>query len=122
MTTIRFGGVSLDCDDPKALADFWCDLLGGEIGFESEDFVAIKIDAGWLSTVRVPNYAAPTWPDGPSPKQVHLELKVTELDAAQAEALGKGARVADTQPNPEGWRVLLDPAGHPFCLTTLIPD
>jgi hypothetical protein len=26
------------------------------------------------------------------------------------------------QPSPDRWRVLIDPAGHPFCLTTLIPE
>jgi hypothetical protein len=23
---------------------------------------------------------------------------------------------------PESWRVLIDPAGHPFCITNLIPE
>lgn len=27
-----------------------------------------------------------------------------------------------TQPAPDRWRVLIDPAGHPFCITTLIPE
>ncbi len=31
------------------------------------------------------------------------------------------ATKAGEQPSPDGWRVLLDPAGHPFCVTTLIP-
>jgi hypothetical protein len=26
------------------------------------------------------------------------------------------ATKADEQPAPERWRVLIDPAGHPFCL------
>ena len=36
----------------------------------------------------------------------------------RAEALG--ARLADPQPDSR-WRVLLDPAGHPFCITTVVP-
>jgi hypothetical protein len=35
-------------------------------------------------------------------------------------AVALGARPADPQPDPR-WKVLLDPAGHPFCLTTLVP-
>lgn len=31
-----------------------------------------------------------------------------------------GARLADAQPSPERWRVLLDPAGHPFCFMIMI--
>lgn len=122
MASIQFGGVSLDCDDPKGLAAFWADLLGGSIEFESDDFVAVKMDAGWLSAVRVPGYEPPTWPESTRAKQVHVELRVSDLDGAQADAVAKGAKVATTQPRPESWRVLLDPAGHPFCITTLIPD
>ncbi|MEU7863688.1 VOC family protein [Nonomuraea sp. NPDC049141] len=40
---------------------------------------------------------------------------------AERLALAAGATKATDQPNPDRWRVLLDPAGHPFCVTTLIP-
>ncbi|MFG2438870.1 VOC family protein [Streptomyces sp. NPDC048508] len=33
----------------------------------------------------------------------------------------RGATKATDQPDPDRWRVLQDPAGHPFCVTTLIP-
>jgi hypothetical protein len=55
------------------------------------------------------------------PKQLHLDLAVTDLDAAQSEAQRLGAAPAAVQPAPDRRRVLLDPAGHPFCLTTQIP-
>jgi hypothetical protein len=42
-----------------------------------------------------------------------------QQDAA-ARAVQAGATDVDRQPDPR-WRVLLDPAGHPFCLTTLTP-
>jgi hypothetical protein len=38
------------------------------------------------------------------------------------DAVRLGARVASAQTNPELWRILLDPAGHPFCLATEILD
>lgn len=52
------------------------------------------------------------------PKQMHLDLAVAAdgLDAAQALAVRLGARLAGQQPQPDRRRVLLDPAGHPFCL------
>jgi len=53
---------------------------------------------------------------------MHLDLAVDDLDQAEAEALRLGARPAAEQPAPDRWRVLLDPAGHPFCLSTQIPD
>ena len=41
---------------------------------------------------------------------------VEDLDAAVERAVSLGARLADPQPG-ETWRVLIDAAGHPFCLT-----
>ncbi len=46
----------------------------------------------------------------------------SNLEAAEAEALRLGARKAANQPAPDRWRVLFDPAGHPFCFTTQIPE
>jgi hypothetical protein len=50
------------------------------------------------------------------PQQFHLDLWVEDLDAAEKQALGLGAVRPDHQPGGDQWRVLLDPAGHPFCL------
>ena len=47
--------------------------------------------------------------------QLHLDIGVEELDAAVARAEALGARQAEWQPQDDV-RVLLDPAGHPFCL------
>jgi hypothetical protein len=46
--------------------------------------------------------------------QLHMDIEVEDLDGAVAYALGAGATLADFQPQ-ENVRVLLDPAGHPFC-------
>jgi hypothetical protein len=121
MTTIRLGATSLDCDDPHALAAFWAELLGGEVAFSSDEFVAVKLEHGWLSTIHVEGYAPPTWPDGDRPKQFHLDVAVSDLDEAESRAIELGARKADTQPQPDRWRVLFDPAGHPFCVSNQIP-
>lgn len=48
---------------------------------------------------------------------MHLDFEVTDLAAATAHALELGAEQAEFQPQ-ENVRVLLDPAGHPFCLYT----
>ena len=118
----RLAAVSLDCSDPKALADFYRNLLDLDTFFESDGFVALK-GAGILMTMQqVDDHRMPNWPDGAVPKQIHLELAVEDLDEAEAAALAIGAQKADRQPSPETWRVLVDPAGHPFCVTTLIPD
>jgi hypothetical protein len=122
MTVARLGSISLDCAEPAELAAFWSQLLGGEIAFTSETFVAVKTDQMWLSAVKVHDFKAPTWPEDRVPKQMHLDLAVDDLDAAEAEAIRLGATLATEQPSPERWRVLTDPAGHPFCLSSQIPE
>ncbi len=113
--------VSLDCAEPAPLAEFWAAMLGGDVAFTTATAVGVRTDAMWLAAIRVPDYRPPTWPGGDVPKQMHLDLGVTDLEAAVAEAQRLGARLAPHQPSPDRWRVLLDPAGHPFCLTTQIP-
>ena len=118
----RLAGVSLDSADPAALAAFYRDLLELDVVFEADDFIALKGAGIYLTTQRVAAHRAPDWPDDDVPKQIHLELAVTDLEAAQTRAVELGARLAPRQPSPDQWRVLLDPAGHPFCITTLIPE
>lgn len=121
MAVARLASVALDCDDPAGLASFWAQLVGGEVAFTSDEFCAVNTGRGWLATVRVPDHRPPTWPDATVPKQMHIDLAVDDLDAAEDEAIKLGARKPSEQPAPDRWRVLIDPAGHPFCLSTQIP-
>jgi Glyoxalase-like domain len=108
--------ICLDCEDPASLAAFWAGLLGGEVTPVDDDFIVVGNKGTPVAALRVPGYQPPTWPSGEIPKQVHLDLAVGDLDAAEAEAIRLGARRAGEQPRPGRWRVMLDPAGHPFCL------
>ncbi|MBF6061173.1 VOC family protein [Nocardia terpenica] len=117
----QLGVISLDCADEVELATFWAALLGGEIVYREETMAVVHAERGVLSMIRVPDYRPPTWPGGATPKHIHLDLVVADLDVGEREALRLGARRADVQPGPDRWRVLLDPAGHPFCLTAHIP-
>lgn len=121
MAVARLALTALDCADPAPLADFWAALLDGKVIIQNEGLAVVKTDTVLIGAVRVPDYRPPTWPGGDTPKHVHLDLAVKDLDEAEAEALRLGARKAETQPAPDRWRVFLDPAGHPFCLTIAIP-
>lgn len=118
---VRFAGVSLDTDDPHRLADFYRRLLGLEVLLDVDDVVALRGNGFLLTTQRVEGHVPPSWPTGPTPKQMHLDLAVADLDGAESLALSLGAVRAQYQPMPEEWRVMIDPAGHPFCLTTQPP-
>ncbi|ORA49371.1 glyoxalase/bleomycin resistance/dioxygenase family protein [Mycolicibacterium chubuense] len=117
----RLGATSIDCPDPAELADFYAALLGMRRVVETPDggVVAITDGAAILAMMRVDPYVAPTWPAGARPQQMHLDVSVDDLDRAVAAAEALGARQAPEQAQPALWRVMLDPAGHPFCLTTV---
>ena len=121
MAVSRTMFVTLDCADARALAQFWAAMLGGTIVFSTPRSVGVRSEAGRLAAMVVADYRPPTWPESDVPKQIHLDLGVDDLEAAVAEAIGHGAVPAAVQPAPEERRILLDPAGHPFCLTTMIP-
>lgn len=66
-------------------------------------------------------YSRPVWPEqsGVQTKMMHLEVQVDDVAAAVERALSLGAQLAEPQPadrDPRALRVMLDPAGHPFCL------
>jgi Glyoxalase-like domain len=98
--------VSLDCAEPAPLAEFWAAMLGGEVMFTTASAVGVRTEAVWLCAIQVPDYRRPTWPGGDLPKQMHLDLGVTDLEVAVAEAERLGARLAPDQPSPDRWRVL----------------
>lgn len=121
MVPVKLGAIAMDCDDPEALAEFWAGLLDGEVTYRSETFAAVRAGEQWLTAHAVENYRPPTWPSDEVPKQMHLDLAVTDLAEAAAYALERGALRAESQPEHGRFIVFYDPAGHPFCLTTMIP-
>ncbi|MGU3498386.1 VOC family protein [Mycobacterium sp. C31M] len=117
--SIRLGAVAIDCPDPRALGDFYRAALGYEEVRSTPDLVVLAGPAMLLTSERIPAHRPPTWPAGTVPKQLHLDLSVDDLDIEQRRLVDLGATVADVQPDPAKWRVLLDPVGHPFCLTAM---
>jgi len=119
---MRLGGIGLDCDDPVQLSQFWAALLGGEIVYTSERVAVAKLGDLFLNAYQVEDHRPPSWPGGPQPKQAHIDLDVDDLPKAEERALSLGAARAEWQPDPDSYRVLLDPAGHPFCISTQFPE
>ena len=101
----------------RQLADFYRALLGGRQLWAKESSVGIEAPGAVLVAQRVDGYVPPTWP---GTSIVHLDLTAADLRAAAEHAVALGATLPQ-QPDPR-WQVLLDPAGHPFCLTPFTPD
>jgi catechol 2,3-dioxygenase-like lactoylglutathione lyase family enzyme len=126
----------LDCTDPRAVAEFWRQLLGyeyrpgdeppaaGRPDPQGQDWLVLREPGGShrLAFQRVEELPRATWPKGPVPQQLHLDLTVPDipaLDAQHERALALGATLLDDsrQRDPdEPLRVYADPAGHPFCV------
>lgn len=115
--------ISIDCPRPDDLVPFYSALLGLEEAFAADDrSVVCLAGAGpMLTLMRADEYVAPQWPDGPQHAQMHLDLAAADLEDAVAAARRIGAREAGVQPDPSAWRVMLDPVGHPFCLSAVRP-
>jgi hypothetical protein len=107
--------VTVDCPDPFELARFYQAIAGGEIASSNDDFVMLTGGGVRIDFQRVANRSAP-WPDDDAPRRVHLDFRVDDLEQAEAELRRLGATVAEYQPGGRRFRVLFDPAGHPFCL------
>jgi catechol 2,3-dioxygenase-like lactoylglutathione lyase family enzyme len=129
---MRISGPVLDAPDVAELTRFYELLLGWPVeeivgprpGYPSGD--------GW-SVLRPPDrstkieiqfekhFIPPVWPGAPGEQgmQLHLDIWVDDLDAGIAWATECGATQAEHQPagrDLSRLRVMLDPAGHPFCL------
>jgi predicted enzyme related to lactoylglutathione lyase len=108
-------GVMLDCPDSKALATFYAELLGKPITYEGEGAAMIGQDGEHpVLFQQVESYTPPRWPDPAYPQQIHLDVLVTDIDAAERAALAIGARRLPGE--GENWRVFADPVDKPFCL------
>ncbi len=119
-TKNQWWGVVLDAPNARELARFYQRLLGWKIFNESPGWVdlAPSEEAGFnLAFATEENYVRPVWPseEGKPLMMMHLDIEVDDLDDAVAHAVEVGAELASYQPQ-EKVRVLLDPAGHPFCL------
>jgi len=118
-TVSSLWSVVLDSPDARALSRFYLELLGWQLTTDEPDWVTLRPPggAGYLAFQTNESYRPPTWPalEQDQQMQLHLDLAVTELDAAVEDAVALGARLSAHQPQDDV-RVLFDPAGHPFCL------
>jgi catechol 2,3-dioxygenase-like lactoylglutathione lyase family enzyme len=121
--TSKLTEVAIDCADPRALAGFWCSVLGYEVHDESDGVVTIGsplVPEG----KRRPGPVPPTLTFAPVPEgktvknRLHLDVNPTdgEQDDEVRRLLDLGARPADVGQGEQSWVVLTDPEGNEFCV------
>jgi catechol 2,3-dioxygenase-like lactoylglutathione lyase family enzyme len=106
-----------DCPEPAELASFYCAVLGATVVVGRDDWVTIADGRGQqLSFQRSPGHEPPRFPDAAASQQLHLDIRVDDVDSAEHAALALGATRLDGESLDRHFRVFADPAGHPFCL------
>jgi catechol 2,3-dioxygenase-like lactoylglutathione lyase family enzyme len=122
--------VTIGAPAPRELAAFYARILGWPVTASDPARPGEPPEAGWAQ-VRPParqdgptlnfeyeaQFARPAWPSeaGRQNATQHLDIAVGDLGETVAWAIQAGATLADFQPQDDV-RVMLDPAGHPFCL------
>jgi catechol 2,3-dioxygenase-like lactoylglutathione lyase family enzyme len=132
--------VVLDTTNARGLAEFYRQLLGlryrpgdeppaaGEPDPNGADWLVLRDPAGnnRVAFQQVAELPEVTWPAGPQPQQLHLDLTVptaAQLDVQHQRAMALGARLLLDRSDDavEPLRVYADPAGHPFCIFVAPP-
>jgi catechol 2,3-dioxygenase-like lactoylglutathione lyase family enzyme len=127
--------VVLDCEDARALSEFYRQLLGlhyrpgdeppgdGTPDIRGKDWLVLRdaTGASRLAFQQVPYLPEPTWPEDPDRRCLHLDTTVPTLEDLRTQhdrALALGARLLFDRSNDEQepLYVFADPAGHPFCI------
>ncbi|MBV2364019.1 VOC family protein [Streptomonospora nanhaiensis] len=111
----RLAAVVLDAADIGTLARFYSELLGLPILSEEDDWIDIGEPGGGtrVSFQYAPDHVPPQWPDPAHPQQLHLDVRVDDIEEAERRTLALGAKHVHSD---TAFRVYTDPAGHPFCL------
>jgi predicted enzyme related to lactoylglutathione lyase len=107
---LGISSLAIDANDPPAIARFWAELLDGEVTVDADGDAIVRTASGpRLDFLRVPELKSVK-------NRLHLDVAVTDLEAATARALELGASTADDVYDGGRWQVLRDPEGNEFCL------
>jgi catechol 2,3-dioxygenase-like lactoylglutathione lyase family enzyme len=138
--------VVLDCPRPRALAEFYRELLGysyragdeappvGDPDHVGQDWLVLRPDGEdpssgrGIAFQRSEDYVPPVWsgdgtplPPGSQRQMLHLDMAVPDvasLTRQRDRATGLGATILldRSDDDEEPLYVFADPAGHPFCI------
>ena len=118
--SIVINTLTVDCRDPKAVADFWTAALGWLVIAESEEGVMIAPFED-----RHPGVFPVYFQGNPDEKRVknrwHLDLAPDDQAAEVSRLEGLGARRADIGQGDVPWVVMADVEGNEFCVLTSLP-
>ncbi len=106
--------VTFDCRDAGGLAQFWAEVLHGDVEEEWPSYVVVR-----TATAGGVLFGFQQVAEGKVVKnRVHVDLVADDLALEIDRLVGLGAAVVDRQDNGFlRWTVLHDPEGNEFCLS-----
>jgi predicted enzyme related to lactoylglutathione lyase len=116
--TSKVYSVTIDCAEPRPLAEFWSKVLGYDIAFEDEDEVAIEPPGSDCAALLFGRVLEPKTVKN----RIHLDLNPDDQDAEVRRLEQLGATRVDVGQRDVSWVVLADPEGNEFCVLTARED
>jgi predicted enzyme related to lactoylglutathione lyase len=112
--TLSVDALTIDCHDPKLLADFWCAALGYRLDEIDEEDAVVKpaSGSGWTMLFQ-------TVPDEKRVKnRLHLDVRPSGAMATEVARLEQIGATVITRVDEGGsfWTVMADPEGNEFCV------
>jgi predicted enzyme related to lactoylglutathione lyase len=112
---LRLNHITFACEDSRALAEFWANLLGYDTKPSDVDCLALG-DGPELFFKQMPKSPTIELP-------IHLDINVPDREAELERLLELGAKLVETKSHSIGelsetWTVMRDPEGNGFCIQT----
>ena len=118
---LRLQCITVDAHDPRALAEFWAEVLGWKIGEGGNEIeVWIERELGDPNNTGFPDILFLKNSDVKNVKnRLHLDLRPDDQDAEvrRLEKLGaKRIEIGQSADPDTSWVVMADPEGNEFCV------
>ncbi|MCT2584669.1 VOC family protein [Actinophytocola gossypii] len=112
---ITMGGITIDCADPRSLAEFWTKALDLETVFDADGLYLqlrsrVRPEQPYLGLQKVPEELT-------GKNRVHVDFATDDREGEVDRLVALGATRGDTHSMPGlDWTVLQDPEGNVFCV------
>ncbi len=118
--SLAINNLTVDCHEPRAVAEFWTAALGWLVVAEDEDGIMIAPYTDHRPGIH-PVYLQRNPDDKRVKNRWHFDLAPDDQAAEVTRLEGLGARRADIGQGDVPWVVMADPEGNEFCVLTSLP-
>ncbi|SDW84578.1 hypothetical protein SAMN05216215_1005294 [Saccharopolyspora shandongensis] len=108
--------VTIDCESPRQLAEFWTQALDTSVAFDVGEFVMLAANEEGGVALGLQQVAEPR----AGKNRVHVDLNAADRHAEVRRLVALGATEVGEHEVPGGlaWTVLQDPEGNEFCVSS----